>query len=60
MCWSETTSIITFTFGSILNCLAYAFLKYRNPLQPVYILLAIRTFNANTGSDHLELYKQWY
>ena len=37
MCWSETTSIVTFSLGSILNGLAYTFLKYRNSPSTVFI-----------------------
>ena len=29
MCWSETTSIVTFLLGSILNVFAYMYLTYK-------------------------------
>lgn len=37
MCWSETTSIVTFVLGSVLNIFAYMYLTYKNSPSKIFV-----------------------
>ena len=37
MCWSETTSIVTFVLGSVSNIFAYIYLTYKNSPSKIFV-----------------------